>query len=173
MALILLVVTCLLLHSKHEKELAEKKLIDDMIAQAELTEARAEVLEVQEPVPDVIAPREDSYYEDLELLARVLHCENFNEVDGEEACWKTGSVIINRINSPNYPDTLEGVIYQEGQYDCLKNLYKEEPTDIEWEVAAELLSTGGVIPEEVVYAAEFRQGSGVHDQEGRTIYCYE
>lgn len=84
-----------------------------MIAQAELTEEKAEVQQVQEPVPDVIVPREDSYYEDLELLARVLHCENSNEVDGEEACWKTGSVIINRINSPNYPDTLEGVIYQE------------------------------------------------------------
>lgn len=147
----------------------------------EVTEAEHEVVQVQESIPyepieevksEAITLREPEYYEELELLARIIHCENSNEVDGEEACWKTGSVIINRINDPNYPDTLEGVLHQPGQYDCLKMLYREEPTDIEWEVAAELLNSGSILPPKVTKAAEFVQGE-VHSEEGNTKYCYE
>ena len=130
-----------------------------------------QVQEVQEPAY-VYEPREESYYEALDLLARIIHCENSNEVDGEPACWKTGSVVLNRMNSANYPDTIEGVLRQPGQYDCLKMLYKEEPTDIEYEVAAELLNSGSVLPPKVTKAAEFVQGE-IHSEEGRTIYCYE
>lgn len=151
------------------------------------TVEQAEVVKVQEPTPiepidtvtradieaDIQAKIDSGYYEALDLLARLIHCENSNEVDGEEACWKTGSVVINRINNASYPDTLEGVIYDRGQYDCTGKLYKEEPTDIEYEVAAELLNSGSVIPESVVFAAEFVQGSGEWSRAGKTIYCYE
>ena len=152
-----------------------------------VTVEQAEVVKVQEPTPiepidtvtraDIEADYQErvnsGYYDALDLLARLIHCENSNEVDGEEACWKTGSVVINRINSANYPDTLEGVIRQPTQYDCLSKLYEEEPTDIEYEVAAELLNSGSVIPENIVFAAEFEQGSGEWSREGKTIYCYE
>lgn len=144
-----------------------------MITQAELTEAAHQVQEVEEAAPYVYQPREESYYEALDLLARMIHCENSNEVDGEPACWKTGSVAVNRMNDPEYPDTIEGVIRQSGQYDCLSKLYEEEPTDIEYEVAAELLQSGSVIPSGVVFAAEFYQGSGCYDEEGNTKYCYK
>lgn len=146
----------------------------------EVSEAEHEVVQVQEPIPyqpieevksDLIVPREPEYYEELELLARIIHCENSNEIDGEEACWNTGSVILNRINSPEYPNTLEGVLNQPGQYDCFKMLYREEPTDIEWEVAAELLNSGSILPKEVVYAAEFEQGSSTYEKIGNTYYC--
>ena len=168
--LILLVITCLLLHSKHERELEEKRQVQKIIEQVEIQEHQ--VQEVQEPAPYVYEPREDSYYEELDLLARIIHCENSNEVDGEPACWKTGSVVLNRMNSANYPDTIEGVLRQPGQYDCLKMLYKEEPTDIEYEVAAELLNSGSVLPPKVTKAAEFVQGE-IHSEEGNTKYCYE
>ena len=145
----------------------------------EVTQAEHEVVQVQEPTPieqvksETITLREPEYYEELELLARIIHCENSNELDGEQACWNTGSVIINRINSPEYPNTLEGVLNQPGQYDCLKMLYKEEPTDIEWEVAAELLNSGSILPKEVVYAAEFEQGSSTYEKIGNTYYCHK
>lgn len=151
------------------------------------TVEQVEVVKVQEPTPiepvdtvtraDIEADYQErvnsGYYDALDLLARLIHCENSNEVDGEEACWKTGSVVINRINNASYPDTLEGVIYDRDQYDCTSKLYREEPTDIEYEVAAELLNSGSVIPESVVFAAEFVQGSGEWSREGKTIYCYE
>lgn len=171
--LILLIITFLLLHNKKQRELEEKQAIAEMITQAELSEAEHQVDTVQEPIPDVIEPMPDEYYEAVELLARMIHCENSNEVDGEPACWKTGSVAVNRMNDPEYPDTIEGVIRQPNQYDCLSKLYKEEPTDIEYEVAAELLQSGSVIPSNVVFAAEFYQGSGCYNEEGKTKYCYK
>lgn len=155
------------------------------VAKPPVSTAQAEVQQVQEAAPEVepepeliyevdeIVMREPEYYEALELLARVLHRENSNEIDGEEATWNTASVIINRINSSKYPNTLEDVIYQPGQYECINSLYKEEPTDIEWEVAAEVLNSGSILPSDVLYAAEFRQGSGVYDKVGKTYYCYE
>lgn len=171
--LILLIITCLLLHNKKQRELEEKQAIAEMITQAELSEAEHQVDTVQEPIPYVYEPMSDEYYDNLDLLARMIHCENSNEVDGEEACWKTGSVIINRINDHDYPNTLEGVLHQQEQYDCINMLYKEEPTDIEYEVAAELLQSGSIIPSNVVYAAEFYQGSGCYNEEGNTKYCYK
>lgn len=144
-----------------------------MIAQAELTEAAHEVQQVQEPISYIYEPMPDEYYDNLDLLARMIHCENSNEVDGEPACWKTGSVAVNRMNDPDYPDTIEGVIRQPNQYDCLSKLYKEDPTDAEIEIAAELLQSGSIIPSNVVFAAEFYQGSGCYNEEGKTKYCYK
>ena len=167
--LICLVITCLLLHSKHERELEEKRQVQKIIEQVEIQEHQ--VQEVQEPTPYVYEPREDSYYEAVDLLARMIHCENSNEVDGEPACWKTGSVAVNRMNDPDYPDTIEEVIRQPNQYDCLSKLYEEEPTDIEYEVAAELLQSGSILPSDIVFGAEFYQGSGCYDEEGNTKYC--
>lgn len=169
----LMVVTCLLLYNKRQEEKEQARQIEALynkLVAEELQQEEHQVDVVQEPY--VYKPREDSYYDNLDLLARMIHCENSNEVDGEEACWETGSVIINRINDPDYPNTLEGVLYQQGQYDCIKMLYKEEPTDIEYEVSAELLNSGGVIPPEVTNAAEFVQGK-VYDRQGNTIYCYK
>lgn len=154
-------------------------------ALTEMSREKNEVVEVKSAVPEeelvlggddlsqeVLRREEEGYYEALELLARVIHCENSSEIDGEEACWYTGSVIINRINSGEFPNTLEGVIYEKNQYDCLKSLYKENPTDIEYEVAAELLNSGSILPEDVLYAAEFTQAKGVYDKIGNTYYCY-
>jgi hypothetical protein len=50
-------------------------------------------------------------------------------------------------------------------------LYEEDPTDVEIEVAAELLQSGSILPSDVVFAAEFYQGSGCYDEEGNTKYC--
>lgn len=171
----IIVLTGILISATYEPE----------VAAPPVSTAQAEVQQVREAAPeagpepeliyegDEIVMRAPEYYEALELLARVLHRENSNEIDGEEATWNTASVIINRINSSKYPNTLEDVIYQPGQYECINSLYKEEPTDIEWEVAAEVLNSGSILPSDVLYAAEFRQGSGVYDKVGKTYYCYE
>lgn len=172
---------------KEQKEIEERQAavrLALMGALAKEVEAEQQYIEeVNHPtyVHYEYKPKSDEYYEELDLFARVLHCENSNEVDGEMACWKTGSVIVNRVWSSKYPNTVTDVVYDPGQYDCIGFLYREEPTDIEYEVAAALMelmeegpgSINKIIPENVLYAAEFRQGSGFYDQEGRTIYCYE
>lgn len=140
--------------------------------QAQVEVAEAEVQEVQEPTPYVYVPYSDEYYEDLDLLAHLIYSED--EENGECAMWYTGSVVLNRVNDPNYPNTLYDVIYQSGQYQVTWNggLYKDEPSDVAYEVAAELMQTGGIIPDEVLYSAEFIQHYGVYDKIGKTYYCY-
>ncbi len=52
--------------------------------------------------------------EERDILARAIHGEARGEpFIGQVA---VGAVIINRVLSPNYPDTFHGVIYQPGQF---------------------------------------------------------
>lgn len=51
---------------------------------------------------------------DLKLLATIIYCEAGNQpYDGMIA---VGSVVMNRINSPLFPGTMIGVLYQSGQF---------------------------------------------------------
>ena len=51
---------------------------------------------------------------DRELLASLIFCEAGNQpYEGQVA---VGAVVLNRINSESYPDTMEEVIYQSGQF---------------------------------------------------------
>lgn len=51
---------------------------------------------------------------DVALLAALIFCEAGNQpYDGKVA---VGAVVMNRMNSSRYPNTLEGVIYQRGQF---------------------------------------------------------
>ena len=52
--------------------------------------------------------------ENVRLLAALIYCEAGNQpYDGKVA---VGAVVMNRIESKRYPHTLEGVIYQKGQF---------------------------------------------------------
>ena len=51
---------------------------------------------------------------DKELLASIIFCEAGNQsFEGQVA---VGAVIMNRIASGAYPNTIEGVVYQPGQF---------------------------------------------------------
>ena len=106
----------------------------------------------------------------MDLLARVIYCES-NTLE-EEAQIYTGSVVLNRVNSDKFPNTLEEVIYQKGQYACTGKLYSITPTERQYEIAEDLLKSGSRIPETVVFQSEFRQGSGVWKIIENTFYCY-
>lgn len=51
---------------------------------------------------------------DVELLAALLECEAGST--NYEALLAVGSVVVNRMKSRHYPDTVRGVIYQSGQF---------------------------------------------------------
>lgn len=84
-----------------------------------------------------------------------------------------GSVILNRVNSKHYPNSIEDVVFQQGQYACTwDGNYDKTPDKETIEIAEYLLSNGSQIPDNVVYQAEFYQGSGVWKQSGNTYFCY-
>ena len=51
---------------------------------------------------------------ELKLMAAIIYCEAGNQ--SYTGMVAVGAVIMNRINSSRFPNTLEGVIYQRGQF---------------------------------------------------------
>lgn len=56
---------------------------------------------------------------DVELLARLISAEARGEpYTGQVA---VGAVVLNRVESPAFPNTMSGVIYQSGAFTCLQD----------------------------------------------------
>ena len=57
--------------------------------------------------------------EKLDLLARIISAESQGEpLAGQIA---VGTVVLNRVASPDFPDTMEGVVFQSGQFEPVDN----------------------------------------------------
>lgn len=110
--------------------------------------------------------------EDYDLMVMLLTGECQNQ--GWDCQIAVGSVALNRVAHDSYPDTLEEVLYQKSQYACFRdgNAYRE-PTELSKEVADYLLTNGSQLPSNVIYQAQFKQGSGVYAKIGTEIFCYE
>lgn len=110
--------------------------------------------------------------EDYEVMVQLLTGECQNQ--GRECQVAVGSVALNRVAHEWYPDTLYEVAHQKGQYACFKdgNAYRT-PTELTMQVADYLLRNGSQLPSNVIYQAQFRQGSGVYQKIGSEIFCYE
>lgn len=132
-----------------------------------LLKEEEEPQEPQEPQPQPPAYSE----EDLYILAHAICGEGQGYPDEEQLY--IGSVILNRRAHASYPDTIKGVVFQRGQYACTRDgNYYREPTQANWQNARWLLENGSILPENVVYQARFRQGSGLYAQTRYHKYCY-
>lgn len=81
----------------------------------------------------------------------------------------TASVLLNRVDSDKFPDTIGECLYQPGQYETVRDggPFWNEPTEDCWKDAEELLTqwneTGETdLPEDVLYQSLFPQGYGTH-----------
>ena len=114
--------------------------------------------------------------EDLYILSHIISAEAGN--CSEDMMLSVGSVVLNRVQDDRFPDTIEEVVFQQGQYSPTWNgAYYAEPTEAACEVAKTLLEEGSAIDPSVVWQAEFPQGQGVYDTIdspwGTTMYfCY-
>lgn len=118
-----------------------------------------------EPVgnTDEFATDMDVLNNDVDLLARLIYREIGSDAHPDEQLYNVGSVVINRVNSDRFPDTLREVIYEPGQYAPAidGSLETAIPTQRCYDIAADLLENGSVIPEDVVWQSGGRQGSEV------------
>ena len=106
---------------------------------------------------------------DFELLARVIEAEAGGESDYHKLC--VGTVVMNRVDSEKYPNSIEGVIYQPGQYQCVTNSHiNNEPSESSYEAAESILDGRRMFRSSVVYQAEFIQGKVV-EKVGNTYFC--
>lgn len=122
----------------------------------------------------VVSTPQKSYTDnDLYLLSHVINGEA-----GANWCTDTmrlysGSVVLNRIKDSRFPDTIEEVIYQPGQYKCTWDGNFDKPvTEGSMNAAIYLLENGSQLPENVVFQSEFPQGQGIYTKEMNLYFCY-
>ena len=84
----------------------------------------------------------DSYYdaEDLDLLSRLIYAESGNQpLEGKIA---VGNVVLNRVASPLFPNTVADVIYQPNQFSPAGSGHLSRTPNAESVVAAKLCLEG-------------------------------
>lgn len=108
---------------------------------------------------------------ELYLLAHLIAGEAQPCSDDEQRY--VASVALNRVVSERFPNDLESVIFQKGQYACVPNkLFYREPTESNWANAQYILENGSVLPPEVVWQSGGKQGRGVYLKTKWHYYCY-
>ena len=115
--------------------------------------------------------RANTYNSDLNLLSRILFAEAGGSTD--EDMLLVGTVIFNRMAHRDFPNTLRGVIYQKGQYSPTWNgAMNKTPSTRAIANAKRLLAGERFAPKNVVFQAQFKQGSGLWKKVGTHYYCY-
>lgn len=121
------------------------------------------------------------YYteEDVDLLARLMYAEvgiflqTMDEEKAKEAFMLTGSVVLNRWKNPYFGcEDLEAVIYAKGQYQCVRNgsIDNNPPKEV-YKWAEELLQTGPIGPENMIFQSTVKQGTETYKKIGNTYFC--
>lgn len=109
--------------------------------------------------------------EDLYILAHVIAGEAQPYDDMEQRY--VASVVMNRVNSPKFPNSIKGVVFQKGQYSCTRDgNYYREPTERNWANAKYILENGSLLPGNVVFQSGGRQGKGTYLKTKYHYYCY-
>lgn len=102
----------------HKEYVAEK--YGATIHPEETEELPVSVVLEEDPVQLIEDPAGNpELYEDIELLARLIHAEAGNQdLTGKKL---VADVVLNRVASPKFPDTIKEVIYQRGQFSVVNN----------------------------------------------------
>lgn len=112
--------------------------------------------------------------EELELLARVIFAEAGSDWCSDKMQQYTGSVVLNRVASPLFPDTMREVIYQNGQYSVVRSgAINKAPNERAYNCAKFLLENGSVLPSNVIFQSQHRQGDGLYEQVQNMYFCYK
>lgn len=80
--------------------------------------------------------------DDVTLLAAILQCEAIQDYD---CLLAVATVIMNRVQSPRFPNTISGVIYASGQFEPvwtgrLDKVLSNGPTDLSMQVAQDAIN---------------------------------
>lgn len=165
------------------QELTDRRFIDAVknvkIEENKIEENKAEENKATVRSSTMSVKEEPQYTKDeLYLLSHLIQGEAGSDFITDEHQQLVGQVVVNRVKSDKYPDTLKEVIYQKGQYQCTTNGQFDKNPSKRAIKNAKLVLEGKVdCPENVIYQAEFKQGSGVYKKIetiiSTTFFCYE
>ena len=148
------------------------------------TEALTETTDVadestEETTEPVVSTEPEKTYtdDDLFYLAAAVCREAGGE--SEEIQLLVANVVINRVNSSIYPDTIYGVLTDYRQYGMMwkygvsfPSWADQDTIDHCYDVARRILEGERVCPDNVLFQAEFEQGSGIYKQFDGFYFCY-
>ena len=144
------------------------------VVSVDLSNYDAEAVEMKTDIVSEEVPVNEA---DIELLARLVTAEmGYNQP--EKYYYYCGSVVLNRVKMEKYfPNTVYEVIYQHTgeyyQYQCVKDGHIERDYDlVAYGVAADLLKSGSILPETVIYQDTSPHGSETYEILGTTYFCY-
>ena len=154
----------------------------------EMTQAACVQVDFPPVVVDEPAPVEEAYPpytdEELELLALVIYQEAGADYCSDDTRLKVGTVVMNRVESDAYPDTLREVVLQPAQYGLLsvtgpvwpdraKLPQEAHAVKRAYDCAEQVLLGHRALPADTVYQAEFVQGSAVVAYQDEIYFCKE
>lgn len=139
--------------------------------------------EVVQVVAEIATPTEPAYSEeDLEMLALVIYQEAGGDACSDETRLMVGNVVMNRVASDLFPDTIEEVLLQKRQYGRLhwtglvwperaSQSVEAHAVARAYECAERVLEGELLLPEDVIWQAEFKQGTEIVAQQDGFYFC--
>ena len=119
---------------------------------------------------------------DLELLARAIYAEAGGDDCSDETRIMVGNVILNRMNDPRYPDTMEEVLTQPLQYnifdktgvvwkDRASNPEEKDAVERAYRCAERVLLGEKLLPDDVIFQSEDIQGTEIVVYQDGMYFC--
>lgn len=168
--------------------LAVCTIFSDMPSNEPYEASERVVVERQESLEDYkvdSVPFVESSYteEELNILALIIYQEAGADYVCDDTRLKVGNVFLNRVESPLFPNTFEEVATAKRQYGTLywtgiewpeRSYCPEERHAVRraFDIAEELLRGKRVLPENVIWQAEFTQGDGIYCYQDNIYFCY-
>ena len=101
--------------------------------------------------------------DDLYELSHIVNAEAGDDNCPHELRIAVASVVMNRVNSDLFPNTVYEVVHQPGQYrPTWDGSFLTEPSEDSVAVAKEILEGGSQLPADCLYQANFEQGSATY-----------
>ena len=107
---------------------------------------------------------------EMDLLAKVVWVESQGEsMEGQQA---VAEVVLNRLVSDRFSNTLAGVIYGENQFRSVPYLEDATPWQTQYEAIENAMYGPYVLPEDVYYFARKPTNKNVWSRIGGHVFCY-
>ena len=132
-----------------------------------------------ETEPETEADEPSYSAQDLDELSRIIYAEAGSYWIPDEIQKYVGSVILNRVDHPQFPNNIHDVLYQSNQYGPVQRGTFETTVADERAIANAkwLLENGSILPANVVFQGNSVQGNGIYytysdPYLGNSYFCY-
>lgn len=111
--------------------------------------------------------------EDIDLIAKITYLEAGNQsLTGQRAVVE---VILNRVLSPKFPNTVKEVIYQDNpvQFSTAKRASQATPSDTQYlAIEMTLKEVNPILEQDVLFFSTHENWREVYEQIGDHYFCY-